>query len=1229
MRSRPWFGVGLALVGVAVALLGWKLWASSQVPDLLVLRPVERKPLGPGLDGSGLSRAARAPREGGGRILGSVTRSGRPEVAEILVRRLSDGRRLGADAGFLFEVDEETRPTHATRSAEDGTFALGGLARGTWQLLARASDGARGWGSVMLARDGETATCDVELRGADHVLRGTVRDQHGAPWGRTIAAVAPSVLAFSGGDALSVAAIDPEGRFALSGLPAFEWGLALEGEGVLRAAVFGVRTPREVPLDVRVRRPDAQVVVRVVEARGGAAVRGASVGALWFENMTLACNQGTTDASGITALAVATPCEVTVHADGYAPAAATAQPGTTGLTIGLRRASRVVGRALRSETREGIPGLRVGLSDPLSQSVLTDPQGRYAIEGVPPGLWRIQASGVGWVSLGQLDARADEWDPRRIEVLDGVEVEHDILVEPAARLEGRVLDPTGVGLAGARVEVRDRDVRAGNEWDPPDGVTTDESGRYSIESLPPDADVALVASAPGHGAVTSPVLRTVAGSTTLDLTLTAARWLEVRVHSERDDVPLPGAEVSIRRAHLAYLDVRTDGDGRARAGPLREGDALHVSAEGHVSQRLETPTGEALVLRLAPGLPIAGRVVDADGTPIVGGVVSIDSEEHDYVETALTGADGRFGWAGVAPGAWDLSVHARGHRAEVQVEAGTIDVELRLPAPDRSPPVLSPDIVRVRVSVASGEPASSGRVALLHAGDSSQARFEEGNVALSLPRSTSRAPFHVVVWEARDENGLLQGPASAGPFPVGQREVDVTLPPALTLVGWIEGLPAGLAPGVVVEAYPYLKTWGWAQFLRAAPADLEGLKLPDDGKLTARCAADGSFRIGGLADMPFALVALLPPGWYQDDEVVAEPGDVVRLEVRRGVDVVVTVLGGTGEPLSGAEVSANFDVDHPPHEQPLWNAHRSRSERHTDAQGRIRMRGLRPDAVYALYVEPPDKGLHFTHYDKEWEPSDTIVRLRPAHLVEGTVRDGAGRPVKEAAVALWIGAKRKLESTDEQGRFRFQTLPAGSFPVQAARSYADLPDDPGPEATTLAAGTRDADFVIDPGVALVLQPSTPGPSIYRTIRVYAREGGALREVRDESKEFGAAPTRLLGMAPRRPCVVWIPPDREDRRYGLVEVADPEAGPVIVPLQDGATLRLRVEGFAEFPEVEWGSATSEVGLQLRLLHDAQGKVQGIPPGRWTLNLRLREAGRRVVAATVEVGTADFDVTLLPK
>jgi protocatechuate 3,4-dioxygenase beta subunit len=744
--------------------------------------------------------------------------------------------------------------------------------------------------------------------------------------------------------------------------------------------------------------------------------------------------------------------------------------------------------------------------------------------------------------------------------------------------------------------------------------------------------VALVATAPGHGGVTSPVVRTVAGSMQLDLTLTAARWLEVRVLSERDAAPLPLAEVQIRRPDLAFPDVRTDPDGRARVGPVREGDTLQVSAEGHAPQRREVPSAGELEVRLTPGLPIAGRVVDENGVPVVGVGVRMLSEEYETA-FALTGLDGTFRTPGVSPGTWNLRVSKGETRASVDVEAGTLDVELRLAKASEPLLVLRKDLVHVRVSTASGAPALSGHVALVHAGESAQAGLWEGRAALRLPRHANRSPFHVVVWGARDQDGVVQGPTSAGPFPASEREVEVTLRPPLTLMGWLQGLPQGLAGGVVVEAYPYLESWGGADFLRAAPADLEGLKLPKDAKLSARCLADGSFRIDGLADMPFALVALLPPGWVQDDEVVAEPGDVVKLKVSRGVDVVVTVLGGTGEPLPGAQVRAYFDVDHPPHESPLWNAHSTTSERRTDAQGRLRLRGLRPDEVYALSVEPPDKALHFKHYEKEWAPRDTTVRLRPAYVVEGTVRDAAGKPVEEAAVALWVTqadrVERKFAITDERGRFSFGTLPAGPYQAQAARSYEDLPDEPGPEASVLAAGTRDAVFVIDPGVSLLLQPASKGPSAFRKVLVYVREGASLREVRDELQRFGDEPTLLRGLAPGLRYVVWIPPDEQDPRYGLLEEVDPAAGPAVVALRDGATLRLRVEGLSEQPELEWGTASSDAGLELRLRPDAQGHVRGFPPGLWSLRGRLRGSGWGELVAAVEVGASDLDVTLRPK
>jgi hypothetical protein len=352
-----------------------------------------------------------------------------------------------------------------TRSAQDGTYALDGLVRGRWHLLARASDGACGGAVVYLAGDAQVETCAIELLPAAHVLRGTVRDQHGRPWGRMIGAVAPSGLAFEGGATLSTADIDAKGRFELSGLPAFDLGLALEGEGLHRVAVFGVLLPREVPLEVSVRVPETELAIQVVEARGGAPVAGAHVRAIWScGDMTLASNQGTTDAMGNVKVPLVTPSELHVHADGYAPRTVTAPEGAASFKVELRRASRVVGRVLRADTREGVAGVGVEVSDPLSRAVVTDALGRYAIEGVPPGSWRIEARGPGWVSLGVLGARDEAWDPLAIEVADGVEVEHDVFVEAAARIEGRVLDPAGLPVAGASVAVQARGMGEGNLW---------------------------------------------------------------------------------------------------------------------------------------------------------------------------------------------------------------------------------------------------------------------------------------------------------------------------------------------------------------------------------------------------------------------------------------------------------------------------------------------------------------------------------------------------------------------------------------------------------------------------------------------------------------------------------------------------------------------------------------------------------------------------------------------
>jgi hypothetical protein len=306
-------------------------------------------------------------------------------------------------------------------------------------------------------------------------------------------------------------------------------------------------------------------------------------------------------------------------------------------------------------------------------------------------------------------------------------------------------------------------------------------------------------------------------------------------------------------------------------------------------------------------------------------------------------------------------------------------------------------------------------------------------------------------------------------------------------------------------------------------------------------------------------------------------------------------------------------------EQAVASSYRWVSDRKTDANGRARLRSLRAGASYRLRVKARPRDEAFPFASDRWAPADTLVRLRRAFVVEGVVRDGAGRPVEDAKLALWVGEKRELESTDEEGRFRFDKLEDGTFLLRAARTYQDLEGGPGPDARSVPAGTRDLVLTIDPGVPLVLR--APPPRIYRKVYVYAREGGALREVRDELEYVGDEPTFVRGLEPGQAYVVWVPADDDDPRYALAEVRDPAAGPVDLEFQKGATLRLRE---APLP-LRWVMAKSAAGLEMYGSTFAKnGVLAGMAPGVWTLE--VEDGDHADWIATVTVGAADMDVPL---
>lgn len=209
----------------------------------------------------------------------------------------------------------------------------------------------------------------------------------------------------------------------------------------------------------------------------------------------------------------------------------------------------------------------------------TDSSGRYALEGLEPGVWRLAASAIGL-------APAERYP---VTVTDGSDATIDFQLEEGRRLRGRVIDPSGRGLSGAMVVA----TRA--------GVPAALAGSTSMT----DVNGVFELVTPAEGA--------------LDVTALATGWAPTRVEGVEPSGDANAPETIIQVSLGGRIRVTVVGpDGRPASG-VRVGFrslATTITSLRPFGQEPTPPTdaqGVTLALLLAPGsyqVSLVGR----DGT---------------------------------------------------------------------------------------------------------------------------------------------------------------------------------------------------------------------------------------------------------------------------------------------------------------------------------------------------------------------------------------------------------------------------------------------------------------------------------------------------------------------------------------------------------------------------------------------------------------------------------------
>ncbi|HEX6883442.1 MAG TPA: sigma-70 family RNA polymerase sigma factor [Planctomycetota bacterium] len=163
--------------------------------------------------------------------------------------------------------------------------------------------------------------------------------------------------------------------------------------------------------------------------------------------------------------------------------------------------------------------------------------------------------------------------------------------------------------------------------------------------------------------------------------------LRVRVRWS-DGTPAPSVALDVRLApaasslpELGLVRRTSDADGMAVLEGLAPGE-VRVQADRGASVAAEIVAGEVreCELTLAPGLTVAGRVLDPRDAPVAGAEIWLTSEHRDWLAmsaVAVTDAGGRFRVRDV-PAGQSLGATARGHAPSALLDLDLVDALLEL-----------------------------------------------------------------------------------------------------------------------------------------------------------------------------------------------------------------------------------------------------------------------------------------------------------------------------------------------------------------------------------------------------------------------------------------------------------------------------------------------------------------------------------------------------------------------
>jgi hypothetical protein len=421
----------------------------------------------------------------------------------------------------------------------------------------------------------------------------------------------------------------------------------------------------------------------------------------------------------------------------------------------------------------------------------------------------------------------------------------------------------------------------------------------------------------------------------------------------------------------------TDGDGRfAFSRRLLGRRVLAVVPEGYAPQRIvvQMATHMAdLEVKLDPGVPLRGRIVDRDGKPIEGVSVWRESGMSIVPWRSKTDADGRFLWPHAPAGeSSSLVVSKKGYMTfhYLRVLPGDEEVQVVLP------PVLQ--VSGTVTDATTGKPipeftVTPGRIFPRSRGrrwywqENQTKSWRDGHYTLTFSSSHDRGEEKGLKVSAP---GYMDATALSIPMDAGECEVNLQLRPGTGVMGTIlrpDGKPAAGAQVCLVQAGQKLKIEGGQHVI---PGEHMSTTTGEDGGY--------SFPIPKVDN--WRLVAIHPDGYVEQDAPAHAKSPDATLLPWATAEGVFRVGAG---PAPKVILHARTERSPEGYDRPKI---RHEYETRTDEEGRFTIRPVPPGTVLCVGGPVRDGGE---------EPLSSIrvgFPVAPGQILRITL-GGTGRPV--------------------------------------------------------------------------------------------------------------------------------------------------------------------------------------------------------------------------------------------